>query len=78
MNAPWPEADPAALVRDQIELVVQVNGKLRDRISMPTAASNEEITATATASPKVALFVEGKQITKTIIVPGKLVNIVVR
>ncbi|KAF0192373.1 MAG: leucyl-tRNA synthetase [Gammaproteobacteria bacterium] len=78
LDAAWPQADPAALVRDQIELVVQVNGKLRDRISVPASASHAEIESTAITAPNVARFIEGKQIKKKIVVPGKLVNIVVQ
>ncbi len=78
LDAAWPQFDPAALVRDRIELVVQVNGKLRDRISVPASASHAEIESTAITAPNVVRFIEGKQIKKKIVVPGKLVNIVVQ
>ena len=74
---PWPEADPALLERDTFELVVQVNGKVRDRFDVSAALSEDELVARATASPKVQAQLNGKEIRKTIVVPRKLVNIVV-
>jgi leucyl-tRNA synthetase len=74
---PWPGADPAQLERDSFELVVQVNGKVRDRFEVAAAATEEELVARATASPKVQAQLNGKQIRKTIVVARKLVNIVV-
>ena len=75
--AEWPHYDPALLVEQTIELPVQVNGKLRDKIVLPTGASAKEIEAAGLASEKVRAFVEGKTIKKVIVVPGRLVNIVV-
>jgi leucyl-tRNA synthetase len=75
---PWPVADDALLVSDTVEVVVQVNGKLRDRIEAPASAPNEEYEALARASEKVQSHLDGGQIVKTIVVPGKLVNFVVR
>ncbi len=75
---PWPEADPALLRRDTFPLVVQVNGKLRDRIDADSGASDEELLELARASEKVRAHVDGKQVVKEIVVPGKLVNLVVR
>jgi leucyl-tRNA synthetase len=75
---PWPVADEAMLVSDTVEIVVQVNGKLRDRIGAPAAAEKDEILALAKASEKVAKHLDGAQIVKEIVVPGKLVNLVVR
>ena len=74
----WPMADAAAMVRDQIELVVQVNGKLRGRVSVPADADRNEVEKTAMADENVKRYVEGKAIVKVIVVPGKLVNIVVK
>ena len=74
---PWPDADPAMLERDTVELVVQVNGKLRDRVQAPAAASRDELEALA-RTPKLATHVDGKEIVKVVVVPGKLVNFVVR
>jgi len=73
----WPEFDPSALVEDEVEIVFQVNGKLRDRALVPVAASKEEIEQIALASARVQEFMEGKPVRKIIVVPGKLVNIVV-
>jgi leucyl-tRNA synthetase len=74
---PWPSADPALLASDTFELVVQVNGKLRDRIEVPASASREEQEELARSSQKVAAQLDGRQIVKTVVVPGKLVNFVV-
>jgi leucyl-tRNA synthetase len=75
---PWPEADPRLLVSDTVTLVVQVNGKLRDRIEAPAEAPKEELLQLARESEKVAKYLDGQKIVKEIIVPGKLVNLVVR
>jgi leucyl-tRNA synthetase len=75
---PWPEADPALLTRDEIELVVQLNGKLVDRVTAPAQASGEELEEIARGSGKLAARLNGRQIVKAIVVPGKLVNFVVR
>ena len=77
LDAGWPQVDSKALVSDEIELVVQVNGKLRDRITVATGASNDAIEKSALASENVARFVDGKEIKKIVIVPKRLVNIVV-
>jgi leucyl-tRNA synthetase len=73
----WPGYDPAALIEDEIEIVFQVNGKLRDKARVPLAATKEEIEALALASTRVQEFMEGKPAKKVIVVPGKLVNVVV-
>ena len=73
----WPDYDPAALIEDEIEIVFQVNGKLRDKARVPLAATKEEIEALALASTRVQEFMEGKPAKKVIVVPGKLVNVVV-
>jgi leucyl-tRNA synthetase len=75
---PWPEADPQMLVSDTVTLVVQVNGKLRDRIEAPAGASREEQEELARQSERVLAQLNGGQVVKTIVVPGKLVNFVVR
>lgn len=74
----WPVYDPEALVRQQVEVVVQINGKVRDRIMMPAGSSEEEMKATAMAVPKIASSIEGKNVVKVITIPDKLVNIVVK
>ena len=73
---PWPKHDPALLVEDTIEIPVQVNGKLRDRLTLPANASQQQIEAAALASENVQSFLSGKTVKKVIVVPGKLVNIV--
>jgi leucyl-tRNA synthetase len=73
----WPAPDPAALVQDNIEIVVQVNGKLRGRVTVPTNAVEEQVRQAALADPNVHKWIEGKPIRKVIVVPGKLVNVVV-
>jgi leucyl-tRNA synthetase len=75
---PWPEADQALLTTDTFELVVQVNGKLRDRVEAPTDASQEQQEELARQSERVLSQLNGRQVVKTIVVPGKLVNFVVR
>ena len=75
-DQPWPQADPAALVRDTVTLAVQINGKLRATIELSTNASKEEAEAVARAQPQVMHFLEGLSVRKVIVVPGKIVNIV--
>ena len=75
---PWPVADRAFLARDTIEIVVQVNGKVRDRLQAPSGASRDELEAIAAASAKLQAHVDGKEVMRVIVVPGKLVNFVVR
>jgi leucyl-tRNA synthetase len=75
---PWPTADPALLERDTYELVCQVNGRVRDRIQAASGLGEEELKQLALAAPNVRAHIDGHEITKVIVVPGKLVNIVVR
>ncbi len=77
VDAPWPEVDESALVQDVIELVLQVNGKLRGALSVPATADRAAIEAAALASPEFAKFAEGKAAKKVVVVPGRLVNVVV-
>jgi len=77
MNADWPVVNEEALKRDEIEMVVQVNGKVRDKIKVPSSASKEEIETTALAADKIQQWLEGKTVRKVIVVPGRLVNIAV-
>jgi leucyl-tRNA synthetase len=72
----WPVADPAALKRSTLELVVQVNGKLRGKIQVAVDAAREAIEKAALAEPSVQPFVQGKEVKKIVVVPGKLVNVV--
>ncbi len=75
---PWPQADQTLLERDVYELVCQVNGKLRDRVKAASDASPEELKELCRAAPNVRVHMDGKEIVKEIVVPGKLVNLVVR
>ncbi|WP_321405056.1 leucine--tRNA ligase [Maridesulfovibrio sp.] len=72
----WPEHDETALVTDEILIIIQVNGKMRGKLSVPAAASKEEIEKTALAHENVTKHTDGKTIRKVIVVPGKLINIV--
>ncbi|MEW6275819.1 MAG: leucine--tRNA ligase [Bacillota bacterium] len=72
----WPGYDPAALVEEEVTIVVQVNGRVRDRIILPRDISSEEMIARVLAQPRIRQLTEGKRIKKVIPVPGKLVNIV--
>ena len=76
VKAPWPEYDPEATVEEEIVIVVQVNGKLRDRLLIPASAKEGEIREIALVSPKVRRHIEGKEVKKTIFVPKRLINIV--
>ena len=76
-RAPWPQVDEAALVQDEIELMLQVSGKLRGAIRVPAGAARHAIEAAALASPEFVRFAEGKPAKKVVIVPGRLVNVVV-
>ena len=74
---PWPDADPALLERDTVELVVQVNGKLRDRVQAPAARVARRARG-AGAHAALQAHVDGKEVVKVVVVPGRLVNFVVR
>ncbi|WP_421710617.1 leucine--tRNA ligase [Alcanivorax sp.] len=76
LNAAWPDVDESALVKDSIELVVQVNGKVRAKLEVPASANKDSVESLAKAEPNVQKFTDGKTIRKVIVVPGKLVNIV--
>ena len=76
LDAPWPQVDDAALVQDEIELMLQVNGKLRGAVRVPAGADKAAIEAAALANPEFAKFSEGRPAKKVIVVPGRLVNIV--
>ncbi|OFZ69618.1 MAG: leucine--tRNA ligase [Betaproteobacteria bacterium RBG_16_58_11] len=76
LDASWPAVDAAALEQDEIELVVQVNGKLRGQIRVPKSATKDAIEEMARTSPNVQKFIEGLMIKKIVVVPGRLVNIV--
>jgi leucyl-tRNA synthetase len=73
----WPVYDERLLIEDEVEIVIQINGKLRDRMKMPIVATEEELKAVALSNPKIQDRIAGKAIRKVIVVPKKLVNIVV-
>jgi leucyl-tRNA synthetase len=77
-ETPWPEADAALLERETFELVVQVNGRVRDRMEVSADLPEAELVERAKASPRVQAHLDGTEIRQTIVVPGKLVNIVTR
>ena len=76
-GAPWPDVDSAALETDEIELVLQVNGKLRGHVRAPKSAAREQIEQLALAHEAVSRFAEGRPVKKVVVVPGRLVNVVV-
>jgi leucyl-tRNA synthetase len=77
LDAPWPTLDEAALVQDEIELVLQVNGKLRGAVRVPAGASREQIEALALSCEAFTHFAQGAVAKKVIVVPGRLVNVVI-
>jgi leucyl-tRNA synthetase len=77
IDQPWPAVDRDALVQDSIQLVVQVNGKLRGHVSVPANATREQIEATALRDETVLKFMAGQKPKKVVVVPGRLVNVVV-
>jgi leucyl-tRNA synthetase len=77
VNVSWPEVDDAALRQDKIELMVQVNGKLRAKISVAADAEQKDVEAQAFADENVQRFTDGKEVRKVILVPGRLLNLVV-
>ncbi len=77
LDAPWPKADEAALQRDEIELVLQVNGKLRGSVTVPASADKAAIEAAALASEAFQKAANGAAPKKVVVVPGRLVNVVV-
>jgi leucyl-tRNA synthetase len=76
IDQPWPSVDPSALVQDSIELVIQVNGKLRGHLHVPANASRDEIAEAAVAHESVLKFSNGQKAKKVVVVPGRLVNVV--
>ena len=77
-EAPWPEADPALLERDTVTVVVQVNGKVRDSIEVDADVEEEDLKRAARERPNVQRHLDGQEVVREIVVPGKLVNFVVR
>ena len=75
-EAPWPVADPALLEVDTVEVVVQVDGKIRDRLQVAPDMADEELVALARSSERVRAYLDGGEVARTVVVPGKLVNFV--
>ena len=73
---PWPTADPAALRREAVEIVVQVDGRVRTRLTVEVGAPEQSIREAALAEDKVRPWIDGRQVAKVVVVPGRLVNIV--
>jgi leucyl-tRNA synthetase len=73
---PWPEADPALLELESVEVVVQVNGRVRERLHVAPGTPEDELVALARASERVQAHIDGSDVTRTIVVPDKLVSIV--
>jgi leucyl-tRNA synthetase len=78
LRHPWPKYDPALAKEEEIEVAVQVNGKVRARIVVAADAPEDKVKAKALADPKVIAALEGKEVVKVVYVAGKLVNIVVK
>jgi leucyl-tRNA synthetase len=76
-NAPWPQYDPAAIVASEVTVVVQVNGKVRSKLTLPAGSPDALIEAAALADPRVKEYTNGKPLKKVIVVQGKLVNVVI-
>ena len=74
--APWPKFEPALLLDDEIEIPIQINGKLKGRVTVPAGADRAALDAAARSDEKIAAILEGKTIKKVVVVPGKLVNFV--
>jgi leucyl-tRNA synthetase len=75
---PWPSADPDLLRADHLQIAVQVNGKLRDVVTAPAGSSRDELERIARASEKAQQYIGNGAVAKTVVVPDKLVNFVVR
>ncbi len=78
LDTSWPEFDEAKLRRARINLVVQIDGKLRDRVEVDAGAADKEVRAAALASAKVQEHLAGKEVAKAVVVPGRLINLVTR
>ncbi|NLK72926.1 MAG: leucine--tRNA ligase, partial [Clostridiales bacterium] len=77
-NQKWPQYDEKALIKDTVEMVIQINGKVREKIEAPANSSNDEIEKIVSSNEKVLKLIEGKDIAKIIVIPNKLINIVVK
>ncbi len=75
---PWPDAEARFLERDEVEIVAQVNGKVRDRFAAPPDASREALEDAERGCPNLSAHLDGREVVKVVVVPGRLVNFVVR
>ena len=78
LDAAWPAWDEALAADEVVTVIVQVNGKLRDRLEVPVDAARDDVLSLARAAHNTGRFLEGKQVVKEVYVPGKLVNFVVK
>jgi leucyl-tRNA synthetase len=78
LRAPWPQYDPALAKEEEVEIGIQVNGKIRSRIVVPAEATDDEVREQALADEKVKAAISGKEIVKVLVVKGRLVNIAVK
>ena len=78
VSMPWPEYDEAALIKDEVEVVIQVNGKLKDKIFAANNSDRAELEKAALENKNIQTLLEGKTVVKVVVVPNKLVNIVVK
>jgi leucyl-tRNA synthetase len=78
LKADWPIADPELAAREELEIPIQVNGKLRSRVITSPEISEEDLRTAALADEKIRALVDGKQVVKVIVVPKRLVNVVIR
>ena len=78
LTSKWPVGDPALMQEDVVTIVVQVNGKLRGHVEVPNPPHEDEVLSAVRKNDRIQQWVAGKQVVKTIYVPGKLVNVVVR
>ena len=78
IDVSWPEVDESALVKSSIEMVVQINGKVRAKIEVASDADNDSVLALALSNDNVQKFIEGKEIKMSKVIPGKLVTIAVK
>ncbi len=77
-DEPWPEADPRFLSGEMVELAVQINGKVRDRVTVPRDAADADVLAASKSLPGVARYLEDMTLVKEVVVPGRLVSLVVK
>jgi len=77
-DEPWPVFDESALIKDEVEIAIQINGKIKERIMIPTSASDDEIKEMAVANETIQKETDGKTVVKVIVIKGRLVNIVVK